>query len=71
LPMMSSSGTGKVVAWFGDLSKSVAVATDLKGSGVRLLDQPKAATDETVIQAIVRAGATYLDNGTLHAVKLP
>jgi HK97 family phage major capsid protein len=71
MPMMSSSGTGKVVAWFGDLSKSVAVATDLSGSGVRLLTEPKAVTDETIVQAKVRAGAAFLDNGTLHGVKLP
>jgi len=71
MPMLSASGTGKVVAWFGDLSKSVATATDLKGSGVRLLDEPKAVTDETIIQARVRAGTAFLNNGTLHGVKLP
>lgn len=71
MPMLSASGSGKVVAWFGDLSKSVAVATDLKGSGVRVLTEPKAVTDETIIQARVRAGTAFLDNGTLHGVKLP
>jgi HK97 family phage major capsid protein len=71
MPMMSASGSGKVVAWFGDLSKSVAVATDLKGSGIRVLDEPKAAADETIIQARVRAGSAFLNNGTLHGVKLP
>lgn len=71
MPMLSAGASGKVVAWFGDLSKSVAVATDLKGSGVRVLEEPKAVTDETIIQARVRAGTAFLNNGTLHGVKLP
>ena len=71
VPLMSASGTGKVVAWFGDLSKSLAIATDSKSGDIRLLEEPKAVTDETIIQAKIRAGAAFLGNGTLYGVKLP